>query len=773
MNRKIDFKALTQKIKSKWYIFVFTLVVTVSLALLYINYTQPVYLVRSAMMLNTEIKTGGQSEKFLKEMELFTPKTEIEDEIGILTSYDLLRTTLNKLDFGISYHEAEDFTTHERYGNFPFTVEIDSSATQLVDVPIYISRTSAKTYVVDISSKNAGTYNFKTGKSADLEGPVDIHAVCFNDKPYENQNLKFKVKFNRDFSPIPEESAYYFIIHDLNSLAESYLKKLEVKPITRESNIVEMNLKGKVPPKEVIFMNTLMEVYVTSELQKRHQLGLKTIEFIDNQLTNVSEELKQTEGSLESFRSRKNILDISTTAENLTRNLDKLEDEKQGVESKLKFYQSIARALERGSDLKNVQVPSTFGLEDPLLNDLIMELSRLSQERTQLNYTTKEGNPVAEMVDMKIANHKKALLNNVNNFIDASGVALGDLNRQIQTIKNKIGGLPSSERELVNIQRKFEFNDNVYNYLLEKRAEAGIAIASNMVEKRIIDRAKQVGREPVFPNKRVILLLAFFGGLGVAFGLIIVNDVLKENIVTVHDVESSTKIPFIGSIVHGNRKDRAMPIVAHSRTELGESFRTLRVNLQYLGLNNGHNVIGVTSSIVNEGKTFCSVNLAATIALAGRKTIIIDADMRKPKVASVFKIKKGKGLSNFLSGNCDIQEIISRTNIDKLDVITSGPIPNNPLDLIGHPKMEELINQLKQSYNTVVIDSPPIGFVSEYIILMKYTTTNLYIVRSNYTSRFHLQKINRLYKDRKIQNVSILLNDAKPSSVNGYYYGYS
>ena len=748
------------------------MVAVLAVAFLFVEFSTRVYLIRSSIMLNTEVKSGIQSEKFLKEMELFTPKTEIDDEIGILKSYDLIRAAIRKLDFGVSYYEKRNFKTNEKYKELPFTVILDSTVNQLVGVPIFIARTSDKTFSVNVSGEKLGTFNFKTNKSGENVPSVDIHAVCFNDKPFENKNLKFRIQFDKtSFDPDEGGSLYYFVINDLNSVAEFYQTNLDVKPITRESNIVEISLKGSVPAKEILFMNTLMDVYVMKELEERNQLGLKTIEFIDGQLGNVSEELRQAESSLESFRSKKNILDISATAENLTKNLDRLEVDKLKLESKLKFYQSIEKALEGGSDLKNVVVPSTFGMEDPLLNDLILELSRLNQERTGLKYSAKEGNPVTDVIDLKIANHRKALLQNVKNFIDASGSALSDLNRQIGQVNDGIRSLPRSERELVNIQRKFDFNDNVYNYLIEKRAEAGIAIASNMVEKRIVDRAKQVGQEPVFPNKKLILLLALVAGFGISVAIVIAKDLVSENIITIQDVEKSTRIPFIGAITHGSKRDRATAIVAHTKSELGESFRSLRVNLQYLNLDKENNVVGLTSSIINEGKTFCSINLAASIALSGRRTILIDADLRRPRIASAFKIRREKGLATFLAGNCSVPEIISSTPIDKLDVITSGPIPPNPLDLIGHPRMEELMQKLKHTYNTIVIDSPPIGYVSEYIIIMNYTTTNLYVVRSNYTSRYHLEKINKLYKEKKIQNVNILLNDARLST-NGYRYAY-
>jgi capsular exopolysaccharide synthesis family protein len=286
-----------------------------------------------------------------------------------------------------------------------------------------------------------------------------------------------------------------------------------------------------------------------------------------------------------------------------------------------------------------------------------------------------------------------------------------------------------------------------------------------------VDRPYQVGSGPVSPNSRLIYAIALFLGVAGTISFVMLKDFLNDNLITHEDVERHTKIPFIGTITHGNKREQGT-IVAHARSPIGESFRSLRVNLQYLTLGKNANVIGITSSRESEGKTFCSVNLAAAMAHSGRKTILIDTDMRRPKVASYFQFKNKKGLSNFLIGDCAIKDIINNSETKGFDVIGSGPIPPNPIDLIGHARMDELMAYLRQNYSTIILDSPPMGYVSEYIILMKYTDANLYIVRSDYTNRNSLGKINKLYERKKISNVSILLNDVKTTKRTGYGYGY-
>ncbi len=769
MDEKVDIRAIIQKLISRWYYFLFCLVITVPSAYVYLKFADNIYQVRSSILLTGQMKNGMGNEKFMKGMELLTLHTELEDEIGILKSSNLVRSTLQKLDFGITYFEEKNFKTFEKYhDDYPFKIELDSSSNQILDVPIYIKKTLTG-FHVQASGKNATTYNFYSNQFTGIVPVVTIDQQVLKGKPFSVKNLSFKITLD-DHYHFDYEKEYFFIIHDPASLTEMYREKLDIKPISRESNIVEISARGRVPMMDILFLNKLLDVYLANELHKRNQLGIKTIQFIDDQLSGVSNELRQAEGSLESFRSRNNILNITATADNLTKTLDRLETDKSALELKLKYYKYIASALDN-ANFKNIQTPSTFGLEDPLLNDLLLELEKLNQERIGLNYSTKEANPVVKVLDLKIANHKRALNDNVANFIQASTNALADLNRKISEIQRNVNGLPRSERELVNIQRKFDFNDHVYNYLLEKRAEAGIAIASNTNEKTIVDKAQQVGGGPVSPNRRLIMLLGVTGGLGLALVLIIIKDLINNRIITTEDMEKSTRIPAIGIIAHASKRELTSTIVTNAKSTLAESFRSLRVNLEYLTLGKEKSVIGVTSSIMGEGKTFCSSNLAVFMAQGGRKTILVDADMRRPRVATAFNLKNEKGLSNYLIEACSLAEIINVTDTKGLHVITSGPIPPNPLDLVGLPKMEQLIDELKKIYDMIIIDTPPVGPVSEFIILMKYTGANICVLRSNYTSKTHLEKMNKLYDEKKIKNLSVLLNDAHLSA-NGYSYTY-
>lgn len=769
MNDAINIRTVVLRLLSKWYYFLIAALIFFSLAYGFIRYATKVYHVQGSLLVSGDRQDDANEREFLKGMTLFTSYTALEDEIGIIKSFQMIRKAVNELDFGISYYTKNNLKTSERYGEFPFTIVLDSSFTQAVEVPVYIQPLDSVRYRLVCSGKEIDTYNYLANRADYTIDNIDIDQIEREGYPVQSRFLGFTLNFNKTCKPKAGER-YFFVIHDLNTVAEDYQSDLDVAPISRESNIISLGMRTRVPGKAIKFVDKLLDVYLASELTKKNQLGLKTIRFIDGQLSGVSDSLKRVEGWLENFRIKSNILDVNATSENLSKNLNRLEEEKAAVEVKLKYYTYISNSL-AGEHFGDIVAPSTFGLEDPLLNNLLIELSRLNQERAGLNYNAREENPLAEVVDLKIRNNKRTLLENVKNILSVSQIALNDLDARIDRVRRELNRLPKNERELVNIQRQFDFSDNVYNYLLEKRAEAGIAIASNSVEKTIVDRAKVVGGGPVSPSRNLVYILALILSFCMPVAFVVLRDFWTSPIQTPEDVERSTRIPFIGSIVH-SRKQEKNAVLGQKRSPVTESFQSLRVNLQYLTLGKERNVIGFTSSIENEGKTFCAINLAAAISQSGKKTILIDADMRQPNISTYFKFENTKGLSNYLVGGCQLNEIIHPTPIKDFHVITSGPIPPNPLNLVGLKQMDQLIQHLKESYDTIIIDAPPVGYVAEYIILMKYTDANIYVVRSDYTNRYHLSRINKLYEEQKIGNVSVLLNDVKSMRLNGYSNAY-
>ncbi|HTE34852.1 MAG TPA: polysaccharide biosynthesis tyrosine autokinase, partial [Chryseolinea sp.] len=600
MAGKKSVRLIVGRLLSRWYYFLIALCLTLPLAYAYLRITPKQYVVKASLLLMNEVPQGAESESNSKSQKEPAPDGNVVDEIGILKSYSMIEQAVRDLGFGITYFVKKDFLTTEKFEDAPLKVEIDSMVNQVIDIPVYIKRISSTRYHVRAKGKSVKVYNFFTNQIETTLEHFEINEEVPLDKPFVNKYLSFKLKFTQHLRGA-DDGEMLFVVERIQSVTEAYQRNMVIDKLAIDSKIVDISIIGESPAKEKLFLTKLLDVYLKSELQKKNQLALKTIQFIDNQLAN-------------------------------------------------------------------------------------------------------------------------------------SG-------------------------DTINVQMR--------NYLEEKRVEARIALASNSVEKTFVDKPYTAnGGEPVFPDEKTIYMFAAIAGFGFAMIVMMLKDFLNDNIISSEDVEHNTKIPFIGTISHANKREQSS-IVAHARSPVGESFRSLRVNLQYLTLGANANVIGITSSRESEGKTFCSVNLAAVMAYSGRRTILIDTDMRRPRVASYFQLENRKGLSNFLVGDGSTKEIINNTEHKGFDVIGSGPIPPNPVDLIGSPRMEELINTLKQTYSTIILDSPPLGYVSEYIILMKYTDANLYIVRSDYTNRNSLKKINKLFEREKITNFSILLNDVKPSKASG------
>jgi capsular exopolysaccharide synthesis family protein len=390
-------------------------------------------------------------------------------------------------------------------------------------------------------------------------------------------------------------------------------------------------------------------------------------------------------------------------------------------------------------------------------------------------YSSTEKNPYLISVQKKIKSAKEILIENLNNIVRTTDISLNDINDRIKIVERDISKLPATERKLINIKRRFDLSDNIYNYLLEKRAEAGIAKAANTADNRVIDSANLVYKTPIYPKVSFFFIGALLLGIAIPFAIIIIKDYLLDTVESRKDLEKLTSIPVLGLIGHINDKENRILVTENHYSNISESFRAVRTNLQFLGSDLSTKVIGITSSISGEGKTFFSVNLAVIMSLTNKKVLLITADLRKPTISRYFEFDSSKGLTSYLINQSPIEEIIRKTSFPNLDVINSGPIPPNPAELLTLNKMEELISRVKEKYDYIIIDSSPIGLVADYYSLLNFIDINLYLVRLNYTSREMVKKLEKMNNKENFKNFSIILNDVTFEGgygYSGYRYGY-
>lgn len=770
----IDIKAIFFKFYSHWHYFAITILLALLTSYTIIRYSQRIYKVSTTILIRDESNTSLGAENLLEGLELFNRRTNIENEIGILISYYMINKAISKLDFDVSYFSEGRIRSVQRYKDFPFRIELDSTNNRIIDIRFYIKILSDKKYQIKAKKNGIKLYNPVDNKVNSIkDSGVNINETLNFYEQYKSENLAFTIYPQQVKNTYYKESdKFYFLINDLNNVIEDYRNKIKIEPINRDASILELLIEGPVVEKEIDFLNKLAEVYIESGLNEKNQIAINTINFIDEQLTGITESLQQIEKELALFRTDNKIMDLSYAATNAFDKLEKLESERAMFILKTKYYEYILEHLEKNNNVHSIIAPSAVGIADPLLNKLIDELSKYNAEKAALTYSTKEKNPYLNVLNLKIENIQRSLVENVNNLINSIKISVNDINDRIAVIEQSISKLPTTERRLVNIQRKFNLNDNIYTYLLEKRAEAGIAKASNTPDNRIVDRARLTSKSPIRPNTPLIFTLALIFAFISPIIVIIFKDILNDKIINKKDIEDKTNIPILGTVGHSD-KSSAAAVIDNPKSAISESFRSLRINLQYMAAGKEKKTIAMISSISAEGKTFCASNLARILSFSGKKTLLFGTDMRKPQIYLDFNIDNKIGLSTYLIGKCKVDEMIKSNIIENMDIIPSGPIPPNPAELLGISKMDELMKQLKSRYDYLVLDTPPISLVSDFFVLMKHVDVNIYIVRHNYTNKNLLSKINELYENGRINNLSIIINDIKPVGIGyGYEYGY-
>jgi capsular exopolysaccharide family len=409
-------------------------------------------------------------------------------------------------------------------------------------------------------------------------------------------------------------------------------------------------------------------------------------------------------------------------------------------------------------------------VQDPLMSNLMSELIRNQSEKNVLLENKQEKSPYLKQLDIKIENLKKTIVANIGSILKTTDITIEELSRRIGSIKNEITKLPKTERELLGIERKFNLNNEIYTYLLEKRAEANIMKASNMPDHELIEPARPVGNIPVSPNKPMNYIFALILGLVIPFSYLRIRKALSNKIEREENISRITDFSIIGKILHNNKRISNV-VLQFPNSIISESFRTLRTNLEFYLRGTQNRIVLITSSIEGEGKSFVALNMAMSYAMLNSKTVLLSFDLRKGDNYSNFKEGDIGGLTSYLINKADLNDIIVRTEHEMLDYIPSGPIPPNPIELIGLGKTEMLFNELKNKYDYIIVDTSPIGMVSDAYTLMKYADVKLVVVRYNRTRKNVFSSVIKDLNQKQVDNVCVLLNDNKVYKEQ-YGYGY-
>ena len=549
------------------------------------------------------------------------------------------------------------------------------------------------------------------------------------------------------------------------------MSSFSVGATSKQSSVAAVTMKGANKLKIVEFVNMLMNEYVSRGLEKKNLVSENTIEFIDNELNGIQETLSQAENELKNFRTQNDLMNLDLQTSQVYTNLRALEKEKAERMVNLKIYKRLQDYIKvQIDDPENLAAPSTMGINDPLLNQLARDLVNLSQTKATQLLTQTEQHPQIVKLNEQIVTTKKALLENINNLVDNAQMSLNEIDRRIALAESESKQLPSKQQQLINYQRNYQFTDDTYKYLMHRRAEAQILRASNTPDNEILDEARLERTYKISPRTSMNYLVAIILGLLIPALFLFLKSFFNNTISDRKDIEKLTQFPIIGQVAQTNDKN-PMVVINSPKSPIAESFRSIRTNIEFLTQGKAQSTILVTGDMQGIGKTFNSINISSIYALYGKKTVLLGFDMRKPKLFQEFGLTNNVGLSSFLSNKEPLDNIIQHTSsIPNLDVITSGPIPPNPAELIASEKCNELFEELKKLYDYIIIDTPPLGLVTDAFLLMRYTDVNLFIVRQGHTNKNIFGNIIKDLADRGC-NVSIVINGVDAGKGYGYHYG--
>lgn len=753
----IDPMLVLSLIIKNWYYFAIAIVICLALARFYIGHTMPVFR-SNATILIKEIGSSSvtNNNEILQGLGLPGGMRNLENQMMILTSRELTQKALEELPFEVEYYYKTFRNQIPLYPDPPIRIIQDKELSLPRDVEFSLRLSGNNRYILESKSEN---YIFV--KQSVFGETVETSSGSFR---IELRDAGWFIRNG--------ESEIFFIFYSKSGLTNYYNNRLSLELLSRGGSLVSISVDGTNRAKDVDFLNKLAEVFQSISLDKKNIEALRRIQFIDNQLIGISDSLSTTENKLQQFRSNNMVMDLSAQGQAIIAQVTLLENEKARLNLEANYYDYLAEYLAKDVSGEVPIVPITMGITDPSLTRLVEELATHQQQ--MLNKGVGEMNPLQNLAAQRIKRTKEALMETLNGLRRANSLARSENELQLNKVNKQATALPYTERQLLGIERKFKLNNELYTFLLETRANQQMQKASNVADCEIVDHADEHFSSIVSPNPVLINFAAIMAGSGIPFIIIFLSFIFNKKIKE-EDIKRLTDMSVVGNIPHC-KEDIKRIVFNNPNSSVSEAFRLLRSRIPFFTKETVSPVILITSSIPDEGKTFISVNLASIYSLLGKKTIIVGFDLRKPKIHEDFDLINESGISTWLIGKDRLDDIIQKTSFENLDIITSGPIPPNPSELIAMEKTNLLFKELKERYDYIIVDSAPIALVSDTFHLASMVDTCILVVRPGKTLRDMLEVTLKEISNSRFKNVCMVINDIKSGSKNYNYggkYGYT
>ena len=687
----------------------------------------------------------------------------LENDINSLNSFSLAATTIRNLNLEIGYFAGKNSLfrkpTQVYLGN-PYTVSIDKSHIQPINARFEIDILDDQTYRLTASEDEVAYYNYIDNAVVSDKNIFHLDTICRFNETISSFNFKFSIALNKEIynQQLAKETEFSFVFYHLDQLTKSYLKRLKVEPVSIRSSLINLLFTGENRRLTIDFLNNFIQAYLDDNLSKKNKIARNTIDFIDSQISEISDSLTISESKLRDYRSAHQVTDLSYQGQQALEAMREIENERTTLQVQERYYNYVLDYMEKNQDMSSLSPPSAANVVDPIMNSLVLELFALNSERATILSNNAEKNLFLGQIENKIRLQKQAIIENVKNSLNTLNLTQNELDYREGKLSGEISKLPRTELNMVSMQRQFNLTDQIYTFLLEKKAEAAIAMASNYPDYEILEPARDITASIIAPRSSLNWIIALFMAFMIPTLYIILRNFFNEKITSVRDVERIIGQPVMNLIYKNYYKSESV-VKDYPGSSIAESFRNLRSSLFLKFRSEPHKVLMVTSSQPQDGKSFVSSNLAASIASVGHKTVLIDADLRRPTLHEKLKIVNSVGLSNYMVRNVSSKEILRKTDIDNLWFIPAGPILPNSSELIESGVLDELIEELKGNFDYVIIDSTPAGLVADASLMVKYASFILLVCRNEYTRKDVFTDVLNLFQTNNINNFDIVFND--------------
>lgn len=776
---QINLLELWYNILNKWYIFVFAVIVAVIIAFLVNRYSSPKYEATASLLIKPN---DGMLDLGLDGFTKNNSNQEFQNAIGTIQSFTMTKRTLKAMDLYCDYYERVNLRNVDIYKANPFEVVLDpSQETQPTGILIKVDLFSPTSCKISYSSRiDVPLYDYVednlTDKKVNVASRTDVK-LNYN-QWYTLDGMRFKVKLKQPWTDEIARGRYSFKINDFDALARDF-NTTKIDLINKESSIVTIKYRHQNQKKAVDFINMLCKIFIDQTFEEKNYLNVATIDFVNSQISSIGDSLSRAERQKQDFQQTNNILSMTKDGEFLYDRTNTLQEKKAEEYTRQQYYSYLSDYLDNADLDEGVASPLAMGVEDKVFNELIAQLSEAIVEHKTLADKRSDKNPKTQELRIRIQTLRKQISESLKNLKNVSDINMRELQRQQNHLQVQIDKLPSAERSMVNIERQFKFNDEIYTFLYQKRSEAEIAKNAALPDHKVVDKA--ITAIKVSPKSLLNYLVAFLLGILIPGLYIFLKYITKDTIDNKDDLAKISPNPILGYIPEFPKEYNRMIVFDKPRSQVTEAYRSIRTNIKYiLGESKEGEpgkVIMITSSMPGEGKSLTSFNISSVFSITDNKTLLVEYDLRKPRLAKMLNLNASVGISTYYIGQTSLQESIQHSEFDNLDVMCVGPTPPNPSEIVDSQKNKDMIEELRKHYDYVILDTPPVNLIADAQTLAKQADITLFVVRVGVTSTSILNVSLTEIEQRNGIKVNFILNGIqnimqKYGYGKGYGYGY-